>query len=73
MAAIAVRGFRVFGNLVQKAGPICCSRSCCIARAITRAHKEMVCTAVSWDIASVWRGRHRQRDALETLAMTPLV
>jgi hypothetical protein len=44
-----------------------------IARAIGRAHKEMMCTALSWDIASVWRGRHRQRDGLEALAMTPLI
>lgn len=99
MAAIAVRSFRVFGNLVQKAGPYLLLEillpggtlfalllflyqrrqqtgtangtrvSVLFARAIGRAHKEMV----SWDIASVWRGRHRQRDGLEALAMTPLV
>jgi hypothetical protein len=42
-----------------------------IGRAIGRAHREMVCIALPWDIASAWRGRHRERDGLEALAMTP--
>jgi len=103
VGTIAVRSFKVFGNLAQRAGPYLLleillpggtlfallfflyrrSRQLGandaprtgvrIARTIGKLLKEMVCAGASSDIASLWRGSHRQRDGLEALAMSPLI
>jgi len=39
--------------------------------AIIKLHDRLVSLADSDGIANVWRGRHRERDGLEVLAMTP--
>ena len=39
--------------------------------AIVNFHDRLVSLADSDGIAMVWRGRHRERDGLEALAMTP--
>ncbi len=103
MGTIAVRSFRVFGNLAQKAGPYLLLEILLpggtlfalllflyrrnrrlgataaprigigIGRAIGGVHEEMRSAALSWGIASTWRGRHRERDGLEALAIAPTV
>jgi hypothetical protein len=90
----AVRNFRFFGMLVQKAGPYLLLElllpggtllalllyvyrrrgTAANARtrdALTRWPGRLLCRVIAThlpDVASAWRGRHRQRDGLEALA-----
>src|SRR5437764_13880328 len=94
----AVRSFKFFGVLVQKAGPylllelllpggtlfalllyvyrkqssgtIAAPRNV-VARWIAALRSGIIIAQLT-DIASVWRGRHRERDGLEALAMMPM-
>jgi hypothetical protein len=62
VAATAVRSFRVFGNLLQKAGPYL------LLEILLPGG-----TLFALLLFLYRRGRHRERDGLEALAMTPLV
>jgi hypothetical protein len=44
-----------------------------VEQAIDRLRDEIVSIAQPHGIASLWRGRHRERDGLEALAMAPTV
>ena len=101
MSAAAIRSFRVFGNLVQKAGPYLLlellmpggtlfalalflhqrrqkhgtghapSPGALLAQIIGGLRARIAPVWQACDIASLWRGRHRERDGLEALAMLP--
>ena len=103
MSIAIVRSFKVFGDLVEKAGPYLLIElvlpggtllalllflyrqrqslgaayaphaSAVVARAIAKVCEEIVWFGRSSGIASLWRGRHRERDGLEALAMVPIV
>jgi len=44
-----------------------------LARALSAICEEIACMTGADRLASVWRGRHRERDGLEALAMLPTV
>lgn len=95
----AVRGFKLLGVLVQKAGPYlllelllpggtllalllfllrwqeargATRRGMPMHDAIGKLRAAIACIVpVPHDIASLWRGRHRERDGLEALAIGP--
>jgi len=94
----AVRSFKFFGVLVQKAGPYLLlelllpggtlfalllyvyrnqssgagvAQGDILARWIAALRSGIIVVQLS-DIASIWRGRHCERDGLEALAMSPL-
>jgi len=103
MSTAVVQSFKVFGNLLGKAGPYLLLElllpggtlfalilflyrqrqslgaahkpraSAFIAWAIVRVCEQVVLFAQPDGIASLWRGRHRERDGLEALAMAPVV
>ena len=47
--------------------------SAVVARAIGKVREKLVSFVQPDGIASLWRGRHRERDGLEALAMAPVV
>jgi len=102
MSTTVVRSFKVFGNLVEKAGPYLLLElllpggtlfavllwfyrqrqqlgsanvpraSVVAAQTIGKVREEIGFFAQPHGVASLWRGRHRERDGLEALAMAPV-
>ena len=101
MSTAVVSSLRVFGSLVQKAGPYLLlellmpggtlfalalylhqrrqqrrtgdapSPGALLAQIISGLRARIALALQACDIASLWRGRHRERDGLEALAMLP--
>ena len=102
MSTTVARSFKVFGNLLEKAGPYLLLElllpggtlfalllwlyrqrqqfgsanapraSVVAAQAIGKVREEVRLLAQPHGVASLWRGRHRERDGLEALAMAPM-
>jgi hypothetical protein len=102
MSTIVARSFKVFGNLLEKAGPYLllelllpggtlfalllwlyrqrqqlgsanvARASVVAAQAIGKVREEIGSFAQPPGVASLWRGRHRERDGLEALALAPV-
>jgi hypothetical protein len=67
--------FALFLFLYQRRQPLdavgVATASAAIARAGTMLRDQIAFVVEPLDIASLWRGRHRERDGLEALAMAP--
>jgi nitroreductase len=100
METAVLRSFKIFGTLLQKAGPYLLLEILLpggtlfalllflykrrqqsgaemprailvVVRAIDKVRMEIVYVARLYGIASLWRGRARERDGLEALALAP--